>query len=288
MKRNWLAPLLTAGLLLAPMATIAQNADVMIMTEPEGYDVQTPAEIEAARANIERDFGNATPLEAMTEEDKAPILAKYAYLDPQHEVPTSLLEDAVLYFDKNKDKFPNQLYITIVDFSARSDKARLFLIDMTTGVVEKYHTTHGLHSDEDRDGLAERFGNVVNSGRSSLGFVRTAELYNGKFGRSVRLDGLSATNSNIRQRAVVLHGWDQTFEKDVIQGWSWGCITLDYAIRDNVIDKVAAGSLMYVGLSVPLKKAPPKKAPPKKSPPKKSPPKKKAPPKKKGKKHKKH
>lgn len=278
--------LFAATLAFAPIATIAQSAD--IMTEQEGYDLQTPEEIEAAQAAVERDFGNAVDVQALKEEDKAPILAKYAYLDPLHEVPDQLLEDAVLYFDKNKDKFPNQTHITIVDFSPRSDKARLFVIDMTTGLVEKYHTTHGLHSDENRDGLAEQFGNTVNSGRSSLGFVRTAEVYEGKFGRSVRLDGLSTTNSNIRKRAVVLHGWEKAYEKDVIQGWSWGCITLDYAIRDNVIDKVAAGSLMYVGLSVPLKKAPPKKAPPKKSPPKKSPPKKTPPKKKAPPKRKKH
>jgi len=32
--------------------------------------------------------------------------------------------------------------------------------------------------------------NVEGSGRSSLGFVRTAEVYSGKYNVSVRLDGL--------------------------------------------------------------------------------------------------
>jgi hypothetical protein len=43
---------------------------------------------------------------------------------------------------------------------------------------------------------------------SSLGVYKTAETYNGKHGLSLRLDGLSPTNSKARERAVVVHGAD--------------------------------------------------------------------------------
>jgi hypothetical protein len=170
-------------------------------------------------------------------------------LDPKHWVPANLLRDAVTYFDANKAHFKNKNYITIVDFTPRSNKYRFFLIDMKTGAVERFHTTHGMGSDENKDGYAESFGNENGSGKSSLGFVRTAEVYSGNFGPSVRLDGLSATNSNLRARSVVFHGWDGVKEGDVIQGLSRGCITLDWKFKDAVLEKIKEGSLLYVGLS---------------------------------------
>jgi hypothetical protein len=164
-------------------------------------------------------------------------------------VPPDLLQKAVAYFDANKSRFPNQAYITVVDFRPRSDKYRLYIINMADGSVEKFHTTHGVNSDKNADGIATVFGNVINSGMSSLGFVRTGEVYSGSYKRSIRLDGLSSTNSNIRDRAVVFHGWDKVHEANVIQGMSHGCITLDWKVKDAAIDKIKEGSLMYVGQS---------------------------------------
>jgi hypothetical protein len=215
----------------------------------ENPDVQSPDEIAAARARIAHDFAHARQPSAASAALRAQVQAKYAYLDPNHEVPADLLATATTYFDQNKSSFPNQGYITIVDFKPRSDAYRFFLVNLTDGSVEKYHTTHGVGSDTDNDGYAEQFGNVEGSGKSSLGFVRTAEVYTGTYQVSVRLDGLSDTNSNIRERAVVFHGWDKTHEANVIQGLSWGCITLDYAVKDGVLQKIKEGSLMYVGVS---------------------------------------
>ncbi|MBX2987790.1 MAG: hypothetical protein KF802_07810 [Bdellovibrionaceae bacterium] len=47
------------------------------------------------------------------------------------------------------------------------------MTDMNKGNVEKYRITHGRGSDQNRDAYAERFLDVVNSGASSLGFIRT-------------------------------------------------------------------------------------------------------------------
>ena len=215
----------------------------------EEYDVESPAQIEAARRHIEDlGFTGEEERHGFTAAERDQVLARYAHLDPKHEVSSELLEKAVLYFDANRARFTNQNYVTVVDFTPRSDKYRLFVVDLKTGRVEKYHTTHGLNSDRSpRDGFAESFGNVVNSGKSSLGPVRTAEVYYGKFKRAVRLDGLGTANSNLRRRAVVMHGWDRVHERNVIQGLSWGCITLDWNVRDGVLDKIKEGSLLYVG-----------------------------------------
>ena len=246
---NGLKALAAFTLAFASMSSFSNAFDPQIMEVPEGYDYQSPTEIEAARAQIAKDFAGATDPTALSGRVRAKMLAQYAHLDPGHEVPADLLEEAVVYFDANKNRFPNQAYITIVDFKARSNSQRFFLINMESGAVEKYWTTHGINSDKNRDGYAEAFGNVINSGKSSLGFVRTAEVYHGKFKRSVRLDGLNTTNSNIRARAIVFHGWDGVKEERRIQGLSWGCITLDWTVKDSVLDRIKEGSLMYVAVS---------------------------------------
>lgn len=215
----------------------------------EGFDKQSSGEIVKARWKIIWEFWNEKDVNSLTEEEKNEILARYQYLDPKHEVPQDLLDTTVLYYDLNKLKFPNQDYISIINFKARSDYPRFFVIDMKSGVVEKFRTAHGLGSDFDNDGYAEKFSNVVDSGTSSLGFIRTAEVYSGRFKRSIRIDGLSSTNSKIRERAIVVHGWDYVKEAPIIQGLSRGCPALDWKVKDRIIDKIKEGSLMYMGLS---------------------------------------
>lgn len=215
----------------------------------ENPDVQSPAEIEQARQRVAHDFANAIQVESLSPAQKDNILANYGNIDPNHWVPTDLLSQALVFFDANKDKFPNQNYITIVDFHPRSDNYRFFVIDMRTGAVERFHTTHGVGSDPKNTGFANIFGNVVNSGKSSLGFARTAEVYFGHYKRALRVDGLSDTNSNLRARAVVVHGWDKVREAAVIEGRSHGCMTLDWALKDAVIDKIKEGSLLFAGYS---------------------------------------
>ena len=245
------APKLLSTILFATLLSSAGvSAEIFDQSElGEGFDKQGPAEIENARKEIEATFSKAVLPNQLSSEDKAAILANYQHLDPNKEVPADLLEQTVLYFDANKTGFPNQAYITIIDFAVHSSHQRLFVIDMATGVVEKFRTTHGWASDKDSNGYAESFGNVVNSGKSSLGFSRTGEVYWGKFKRSIRLDGLSTTNSKMRERAIVLHGWDKAFERQEIQGLSWGCPALDWSVKDAIIDKVKEGSLMFLGVS---------------------------------------
>lgn len=237
---DWRSPLLGALVLLGAFAHAEFG---------EGFDRQTPEEIEAARKIIERDFAGAVDPKTFNKSTQDEILARYQHLDPNNWVPSDLLKDAVLYFDANKERFPNQAYITVIDFKPRSDNYRFFLIDMATGEVERYRTTHGIGSDKNNDGFAESFGNVINSGKSSLGFIRTAEVYYGKYKRSLRLDGLSSTNSNVRARAIVYHGWDKVKEAPVIQGLSWGCPTIDWQYKDAILDKIKEGSLFYIGVS---------------------------------------
>jgi hypothetical protein len=216
---------------------------------PEGVDQQSIIEINAAEELIGTLFKDVVEPSSLSMSQKKDMLSRYQYLDPQKDVPSDLLENAVIYFDANKDKFPNQNYITIVDYKKKSDEARFFVVNLETGAVEKYHTSHGSGSDKDDDGIAEAFSNIPQSKMSSLGFVRTAEIYSGQFKRSLRLDGLSTTNSMLRRRAIIVHGWDEVHEANIKQGLSAGCPALDWAVKETVIDKIKNGSLMLLGFS---------------------------------------
>jgi len=244
-----LSRLLGALALITTLAAVLPAQALPPIATDEGFDKQSPEEILRANLKIQAEFANAINPAFLPPEVQARMLAKYRFVDPTSEVPQDLLHDAILYFDANKDKFPNQAFISIVDFAPRSDKYRFFLINMANGAVEKYHTTHGWGSDPKRTGTATVFGNVENSGMSSLGPIKTADAYTGKYKVSLRLDGLVDTNSNIRERSIIFHGWDNVHEADVIQGWSWGCITMDWKFKDAVLDKIKDGSLVYVGQS---------------------------------------
>lgn len=173
------------------------------------------------------------------------ILKKYDHLDPNHIVPSKPLAEAILFYDHIKTNLKNKTYITLIDFSKSSKDQRLFVINMESGFVWPMHVAHGKGSDLDHDGFAERFSNISGSNASSLGFYLTAETYYGKNGLSLRLDGLSNTNSNARARAVVVHGATYVQEKEIIQGRSWGCPAVTMAYKDKLIQMIKEGSLMY-------------------------------------------
>lgn len=173
------------------------------------------------------------------------VLNQYQHLDPNRIVPTKALETAVLYFHANKAKFKNQNVMSILDFSQKSTQKRWYFIDMKTGAVWNVHVSHGKGSDSNHDGFAEKFSNVEGSNASSVGFYKTAETYQGSNGYSLRLDGLSTTNSNARSRAIVVHGANYVQDSNVIQGRSWGCPAVSQANRDKVINLIKGGSLLY-------------------------------------------
>lgn len=208
---------------------------------------------ESSASQGENDSSSLTPPEVpvVAEPTPAPIseeeatLAKYDHLDPSKIVPEKYLKAAVLYYDANLSKIKNKTYLSVIDYSKSSTTKRYFLINMSTGVVVAYHVSHGKGSDSNHDGYAEKFSNVEGSNATSLGYYMTAETYSGSNGYSLRLDGLSSTNSNARSRAVVIHGADYVQDKNVIQGRSWGCPAFSQANKTKIINLIKGGSLIY-------------------------------------------
>ncbi len=188
-----------------------------------------------------------TPAPQVSVMEEAQILARYSHLDPQRLIQDKHLKAALVYFDKNQSLIKNKNFLSVIDFSKTSKQARFYIIDMKTGSVWAIHTSHGKGSDSNHDGMAEKFSNSSGSNASSLGFYLAAETYSGKYGLSLRLDGLSSTNSNARRRAVVIHGANYVQESTVVQGRSWGCPAVTMNYRDRVVKSLKGGSLIYAG-----------------------------------------
>lgn len=231
--------LLTAiALLIFTNTSFAEESTREIVVPPQ---IQNRLDFKANVANTLRDY--------ITPQEKIAARAKYSHIDPTKMIPTKLREDALAYFDANKKNFANQSYIAIINFSAHSSKPRFYLVNMTSGKVQAYRTAHGKGSDTNNDGYAERFSNTSGSEMSSLGYYRVAETYNGKYGYSVRLDGLSSTNSKARARAIVIHPAPYVSESSGRAGRSWGCPALDGKYSAGIISALKNGAMLYANLN---------------------------------------
>jgi hypothetical protein len=107
------------------------------------------------------------------------------------------------------------------------------------------------HGRNTGDEFANEFSNVTDSNKSSVGFYATGELYNGKHGLSMRLDGLQkGLNDNARQRAVVVHGADYVSESFIKQnkrlGRSQGCPALPVEMNNKIISIIKDKSCLFI------------------------------------------
>ena len=80
---------------------------------------------------------------------------------------------------------------------------------------------------------------------SSLGLYRTAETFNSQHGYSLRLDGLSPTNSKVRARGIIMHPASYVSDRKEYAGRSWGCFALDPAVSASTITKLKGRALLY-------------------------------------------
>ncbi len=139
--------------------------------------------------------------------------------------------------------------IGIVDFSKPSSEPRFFVVDMASGNVESHLVCHGRGSDPAHSGYLERFSNDFGSYASSNGAYTTGDYYQGKYGLSLRVEGLDWTNSNADARAIVIHNaWYA--EPEMLQqhgqlGRSEGCFAMPKTSQYQVMRKLAGGRMIY-------------------------------------------
>lgn len=169
----------------------------------------------------------------------------------QLDISRQAIDFAIKGYEKllSKGQILNQRYLTIADFSKPSSAKRLFIIDMEKmELVLQTLVAHGRNSGKL---FAEKFSNKNQSNQSSLGFYITGDIYNGKHGISLRLNGIeSGINDKALQRAIVLHGADYvsdlTVQKQGYIGRSLGCPAVPQNEVNGIIQTIKGASLLYI------------------------------------------
>jgi hypothetical protein len=149
---------------------------------------------------------------------------------------------------KKKGIFKKDI-LTLIDFSLSSNEKRLWVIDLSTNTI-LFHSlvAHGRNTGDE---FAKHFSNSAESFKSSLGFYSTGEIYNGKHGKSLKLDGLEkGVNDNARNRGIVMHAADYVsnfFIKNHSRlGRSQGCPALPVEFTEKIITTINGKSCLYI------------------------------------------
>jgi L,D-transpeptidase catalytic domain len=95
--------------------------------------------------------------------------------------------------------------VGIADFARPSTLPRLHFANLENGSIRSFYVSHGRGSDHEHDGWLKSFSNVPGSEATSRGAYLTCEWYYGKYGTSIRLQGLDPDNSMALDRAIVMH-----------------------------------------------------------------------------------
>lgn len=152
------------------------------------------------------------------------------------------------YLLKDEGKVKSD-FLTIIDFSMSSKEKRCWVIDVDQNkIIYNSLVAHGKNSGED---YAQQFSNSEESFKSCLGFFTTGEIYSGKHGMSLKLDGLEkGVNDHARARSIVVHGADyvsNSFIKNHSRlGRSQGCPALPQDMSAKIINKIKNKSCLYI------------------------------------------
>jgi hypothetical protein len=160
-----------------------------------------------------------------------------------------VLERALAAFDQKRRLLKRTDVIAVADYTRPSRDERFYLVHPETGTVTSYHVSHGRGSDPYHSGYVDRFSNEHGSLASSDGAYVTGGLYEGKYGRSLRLKGLDASNSNAEPRGIVVHAAPYA-EPEMVErmgklGRSEGCFALSELNLFLVLKRLGPGCLLY-------------------------------------------
>jgi hypothetical protein len=173
----------------------------------------------------------------------APAFATDAAPAPSRE----LLRRAMAALDKHQ--VAQRDLIGIADFSQPSRLPRFHLLETATGRISSHLVAHGRGSDPGHTGWLERFSNDQGSNATCSGAFRTAGYYVGAHGRSIRLAGLDASNSNAEARGIVVHGaWyvsPQLARTPGVLGRSEGCFAFGSESLEEVMTRLTPGHMIY-------------------------------------------
>ena len=143
----------------------------------------------------------------------------------------------------------NSSILTIIDYTKSSCDKRMWIVDVLHKVlILNTLVAHGQGSGDD---VATQFSDNADSHQSSLGFYLTDNVYYGKHGRSLKLDGLdSGFNANARARDIVIHGAPYVSERFIELkgrlGLSYGCPAVPLYLVNRVIDNIKSKTVLFI------------------------------------------
>jgi hypothetical protein len=165
------------------------------------------------------------------------------------QVDPDLLERARASMAAKRRMVRSRELMLVVDFGRPSRDERLYLVDAESGFATSYHVSHGRGSDPLHTGSLRRFSNEPGSEASSSGAYVLREVYHGRNGRSIRLDGLDGTNSNAISRGIVIHAADyaepETLARMGKLGRSEGCFAVSNLTLNVLLQQLGPGTLLY-------------------------------------------
>jgi hypothetical protein len=139
--------------------------------------------------------------------------------------------------------------VGIADFAQPSWKPRLHFANLENGTVRSFLLAQGRGSDPAHSGWLQRFSNVPGSEATSRGAYLTCEWYKGKYGTSIRLEGLDPDNSHALSRLIVIHpAWyvgQSMVDKWGKCGRSEGCFAMGDEDFRQALWHLSGGRLLF-------------------------------------------
>ena len=110
------------------------------------------------------------------------------------------------------------------------------------------YVAHGRNSGGE---YAKSFSNSPESHKSSLGFYKTLQPYNGEHGLSLRIGGLErGINDRADRRNIVIHGseyvGDNFIQNNPFAGRSYGCPALPSNEIEEVVNTIKDGTCLFI------------------------------------------
>jgi hypothetical protein len=143
----------------------------------------------------------------------------------------------------------NSSVITIVDLAKSSCTKRMWIVDLQKKeLILNTWVAHGQNSGDD---IACHFSNDVDSFESSIGFYVTDNVYMGKHGRSLRLNGMDeGFNDRANERDIVLHAAKYVGPGSIKElgrlGRSQGCPAVSPAVANRIIDTIKGKNVLFI------------------------------------------
>lgn len=176
----------------------------------------------------------------------AQVAAAPFTISEQHRKILAIARDQL---ERNRAHLWRTDMVAVADFGMPSALPRFHFANLEQGTVRSFLVAHGRGSDPEHDGFLKSFSNEPGSLASSRGAYVTAEWYKGRYGTSIRLLGLDPDNSNVLERAIVLHpAWYAN--EDMLAKWgklgrSDGCFAMGEGDFNEALWHLSGGRLIY-------------------------------------------